>query len=113
MRFLEYVVDKLMGLPNASGRWRCPFHPGTHPSFRILPYDPRFRDRWRCGSCDGCDGRGTGDELDLLERFFPNEDFSARLLRRAKMKKAFNKQRRAGTLDLKEAAFGRAMGEIV
>src|SRR5437764_5152931 len=76
MTFLEFIVRRELGEPNRNGKWLCPFHGESNPSFTLFPPKAGCKDRFKCWSCGA-----WGDEFDLLKELYPDEDYSARLLR--------------------------------
>ncbi len=71
--FLEYVCERLMGPPQASRSWCCPYHDDTNPSFTVRPPKKRpngteYPIKYRCHACGE-----WGDERDLLRHFYPKD----------------------------------------
>jgi len=76
---LEFVCERLIGEPtarrgNGESQWNCP--QCNHSRFHTLPHKPHFRDRFNCFRCGF-----RGDVFDLLQEFFPGENFGDRKAR--------------------------------
>ncbi len=84
MSFLEYVCQQLIGPPLSGSCWRCPFCNGGNSSFSVRPPMANYPVKYKCFRCDA-----WGDEFDLLKFYFPNEDFSQRKERIARMEEAY------------------------
>ena len=71
MPLLEFVCKRLMGPPVCGSCWRCPFCDSSGSSFSVRPPKGDYAIKFKCFRCDR-----WGDELDLLEHFYPDEDKS-------------------------------------
>ena len=91
MTFLEYVIEKLYRTPafTSGGQswWHCanPAHPDRHPSFCTLPHDVRYKDRFKCWTCDI-----RGDTFDFVRIVKPELTYPERKALLLKMRNDFD-----------------------
>lgn len=88
MTLLEFVCDRLMGPPVCGSCWRCPYCDSSGASFSVRPPKGDFPIKFKCFRCDR-----WGDELDLLEHFYPDDDKSQIYSRWTKLRRQYESAR--------------------